>query len=243
MSGVPRRIFAIASLPRTGSSLLTRALWDTGRCGAPSEYLNPMQIRDWEVRFGRTRAIHQLIRGPLLALVGHGWSERRLVAHLDLVTSRRTGPEGWFGLKIHRHHLERWFPDDRPEARLGPIRWIRVTRKDEVAQAVSWARALQTGQWAAHQRPWMAPRYSRRAIEGRRRAIRRGSIGWDDFFRAREQPLALTYEEIAADLTGSVRKVLTFLDVDDGGVEVGAPMRRQADPVSAEWIRRFSGLL
>ena len=48
--------YVIAAIPRSGSTLLSRVLWDCGQAGAPSEYLNPMQLCDWERRFGAPRS-------------------------------------------------------------------------------------------------------------------------------------------------------------------------------------------
>ena len=66
----PRRTYVIASTPRTGSTLLARALWDTGLVGAPKEYLNPMQIRD----LGGTPGPHV---DPAPASPGPAWSHDR----------------------------------------------------------------------------------------------------------------------------------------------------------------------
>jgi LPS sulfotransferase NodH len=244
---LPRRAWVVASLPRTGSTLLCRALWDTGRVGAPKEYLNPMQVRDWEVRLG-TRVgsrLHRVVRGPALALVGRwGWTDARLRDHLDRVRARRTGPDGHFGVKIHHHHLARWFLDAGrdPQAWLEHPTWVLLTRQDRVAQAVSWARAVQTGQWASTQQPWMRPVYDRRHIERRLRSIEQGERAWTTWFeQVGVEPLRLHYEEITVDLPGSARRVLVHLGVRDAAqVPIEVPsLRRQADEVSEVWCRRF----
>ena len=58
------RLFVIASTPRSGSTWLARTLWDAG-LGAPKEYFNPTQLRDWEVRCGTplSRLAHGCLRG------------------------------------------------------------------------------------------------------------------------------------------------------------------------------------
>ena len=230
------RLYVIASTPRTGSNLLSRALWDTGRAGAPKEYLNPMQLRDWEVRLGSplSRLRHLPLRGPLLVLV-HRWDRPRLAAHLDRVRARRTS-NGWFGLKLHHHHLRRWDLGDALEG----ARWVHLRREDRVAQAVSWARALQTGQWAAHQRPWLPPRYDRRWVDGALRRIEEGEAGWARYFASRRiEPLSLTYEQVTSDLGGAVRAVLRHLGVTEVVAAPPAGLTRQADALSEEWARRY----
>jgi LPS sulfotransferase NodH len=246
---VPTRTYVIASLPRTGSTLLSHLLWDTGRVGAPKEYLNPMQIRDWESRLAPTaagRLFHSALRGPAVnVLAGRGrWDRPRIERYLRRVRERRTGDSGWFGLKIHWHHFERWFLSRGldPEELLGPIRWIALTRDDHVAQAVSWARAMQTGRWASWQSDQLPPIYDPRRIAARLDDIEAGEAGWKAWFEARGvQPLSLTFEQVVADKERAVRAALTWLD-DPEAERVPIPpppLRRQSDGISAAWSARF----
>lgn len=234
------RVYVIASTPRSGSTLLARMLWGAGGVGAPSEYLNPMQIRDWEVRFGGpvSRAAHGLLTGPLVNLAGRGrWSDARLEGHLRRVRLRRSSG-GWFGLKVHWHHWERWFvrAGRDPDRWLGDVRWIRVDRRDRVAQAVSWVRALQTGAWIRDQRARLPPIYDRRAIAGRITELEAAEAGWDAVIGGRPC-VRIAYEDLAASPVRFARDVLASLGCDR---EVGPPdLTPQADALSAEWIARY----
>jgi trehalose 2-sulfotransferase len=238
----PGRTFVVASVPRSGSTLLCRMLWDTGQVGAPKEYLNPMQLRDWEVRLGeskRRRGAARALRGPLVgALSGRwGWDQARLRGHVERVRQRRSGG-GWFGVKLHHHHLRRWFADGDVTPVLGPVRWIRIRREDQLAQAVSWARALQTGQWASWQRPFLPPIYRRRAIAGRLQAITDDEAGWDRAL-AGGDVLDLTFEQLISTPHATLRRVLGWLEVPEPVRLPGPPTQRQADSTSAEWIARY----
>lgn len=235
------RVYVIASTPRTGSTLLARMLWDSGAVGAPKEYLNPMQIRDWEVRLGSpiSRVTHGLLRGPAVGLAGRGWwSDARLSEHLRRVRVRRSGG-GWFGMKVHWHHWERFFvgPGRDPTAWLGPIRWIRVRRSDRVAQAVSWVRAWQTGAWIRAQPARLPAVYDRRSITARLADIDAGEAGWDAVMVG-QQPIEVEYEALAADPIAVTRTVLGALGAPSA--RPGPPaLARQADAVSAAWIERY----
>ncbi len=244
----PRRPWVLASVPRSGSTLLCRVLWDTGGVGAPKEYLNPMQLRDWEVRLGTSalsRFGYGLLRGPAVGLArGRGWSRDRLVAHLERVRRRRSDSSGRFGLKLHYHHFESWFLARQwdPEEILAPVRWIRIYRKDRLAQAVSWARALQTGRWAHHQRSLAPAFYRPNQISRLLAEIERQEAGWDAFFAARGiEPLRTSYEDVSGDLAGTVRRVLHHLEVPGAASAcVAAPdLRPQADELNARWIARY----
>jgi trehalose 2-sulfotransferase len=247
---LPGRTWVLASLPRTGSTFLCRVLTATGGVGAPKEYLNPMQLRDWEARlspgtFGRVR--HRLLPRAAVALAGRGrWTRDRFVSYLERVRERRTDPSGWFGIKIHYHHFEAWFLDCGwpVERDLAPERWIYLRRADRVAQAVSWSRALQSGRWAAHQRPLLPAYYRPRQIDRLLGEIERHEAGWERYFAEQGiAPLRLTYETVARDIEGAVRRVLGFLAVPGAARIVPAPpdLLRQADARSGLWIERFRG--
>lgn len=235
-----RRVYVVASTPRTGSTLLCRALGETGRIGRPMEYLNPMQLRDWEVRFGSvaSRWRHSLLAGPLLAGVGLGWGPERLDAHLARVMALRTGPTGWFGLKLHAHHRRRWFGDRAIEEELGTVTWVRMVRRDRLAQAVSWARALQTHQWATTQPAWRRPRYDPAAIAARIEAIAADEADWDREL-AGQPVVTLAYEDVVADLHAAVRSVFRHLGERDDVPPPTPGQARQADDESAAWIERY----
>lgn len=233
-AGAPPKTYVVASIPRTGSTMLCRMLWRAGCVGAPKEYLNPMQLRDWEVRLGSpsARRRHLLLSGRRLALVGPAWSRPRLAAHLSRVRQRRSAG-GWFGLKLHHHHRHRL---------TGTVaRWIYLTRADRIAQAVSWARALQTGQWIGGDSPRKVC-YSRWLIRRCLESIGAGEESWEaHFVRLGVEPLRLKYETLVADPESTLCAVLAHLAVSDtsGIAVVKTTLVSQTDATSSAWIDRF----
>ncbi len=245
-TGRPRQTYVIASTPRSGSTLLCRLLWGTGRVGAPKEYLNPMQLRDWSLRHGSAVAAGRnwVLRGRAVGLLAGRWgpwgrwSAGQIQAHLCAVADRRSSG-AWFGLKIHHHHLQRWTRRRTVDDLLGPVRWVRIVRGDVVAQAVSWELALQSGQWASWQAPGGAI-YSRRRIARRVRAIEAAEQYWDRLLVGRPQ-MTVHYATLRASPEATVRSVLRFLDVPGAdGVVVPAPGTvPQANRRNADWMARF----
>ncbi|MFT7521471.1 MAG: LPS sulfotransferase NodH [Kiritimatiellia bacterium] len=238
-----RRTYVIASTPRSGSTLFARALWDTGLIGAPKEYLNPMQIRDWEVRLAPTwtrRVRHRALRGALVGVAGKvRFDDERLREHLDRVRDRRTGPTGWFGLKLHQHHAQRWFLQRDLDTWLRPVVWFRVRREDRLAQALSWARAEWTGRWTHGDRGWTPPLYSRRRIRAALARVDAQNAAWNLYFSNRDPPMEIRYHDLVHDLSGCVHRALRSLGVH-AQVNVRPPtLQPQADDLTQQWRRRY----
>lgn len=232
----PPRVYLVASLPRTGSTLLCNALWDTGRAGAPKEYLNPMQRRDWARRRGGLR--WELVRGPLLGALGRWpWSDEALGAYLEQLLRLRSGG-GCFGLKLHAHHHAALGARAPVRALLAGAAVVRVSRQDRLAQAVSWARAQQTGRWAHWQRGWGPPVYRRAAVDAALARIAAGEAHWDHAL-AGQRTLHLYYEELAADLQGALARVFQHLGLEGAPPPVRPSLERQADATSLRWAERY----
>lgn len=233
------RSYVIASTPRCGSTLLARLLWDHGGAGAPKEYLNPMQIRDWEVRLGGpfSRRLHGMLHGPAVGLAGRGrWSRQRVEAHVARVRERRSSG-GWFGLKLHWHHHQRWFGSFPAEEVLGPVTWVRIRRRDRLAQAVSWELARQTGRWVAEQSTWRVPTYTRSAIHGRLADLDCAEAGWSALLAGREV-CEVDYEDLVASPERTLRRVLAHLEVPFRTMPELA-LRPMGDPNRLAWETRY----
>lgn len=228
----PVRTYAVASVPRTGSTLLCRLLWETGRVGAPKEYLNPMQLRDWEVRLGHplSRRLHQRASGLVMgAVVGRGWTAGRLRAHLERVQQRRSSG-GWFGLKVHQHHHHRLLATG-----VSPAVWIRIRRRDRLGQAISWARALQTDQWAHWQQPSRSAVYRRSAVRQRIEAIEAAERAWDGYLALQPRVVEVEYSQLVAAPAEELRRVFAALEAPAPSRWPDPPTVRQANADSVRW--------
>src|SRR5215207_5129484 len=118
---------------------------------------------------------------------------------------------------------ERAAPASRPavtdvdlfSAQLGRLRFVHLRRRDVVAQAVSWARSLQTHFW--HPGEAVAPggqdpHYDEELIGRLVAMVERFEAHWTGWFAAhRIVPCDVTYEELAADPPRTAQKVLDFL--------------------------------
>lgn len=225
--------YLICSSPRVGSNLLSSFLTHTGVCGTPREYLCPHEI-----------ATH----GPDLCgisdveAVPHGYA-RYYAAAREAFTS-----DGRFGVKSHLHQL-RWalergfdFEGNMPE------RFIHLTRADVVGQAISFARAAQTGAWLSAKDERAEPRFDAALIQKALRTIAGENEGWERIFVGYGvEPYRLSYEALTADFEGEIAGVLRFLDVDVDAIDLGAVVatatsyfKKQRDDTSARWRAQWN---
>lgn len=207
-----------------------------------------MQMRDWEVRMGDSAAWRffcACLRGPAVGLLGQReWRPEEFQRYIERIRQRRTSTGGFFGIKIHRHHFEKFFVAGKIslEETLAPRQWIFLRRVDRVAQAVSWSRALQSGRWAAHQKFAFPVVYRRRQIGKLIDQIDAQEAAWESYFQTREiEPLRLRYEDLVEDRAKVLRSVLEYLGVANAaGITVPVPdLKRQSDDLNRLWIERY----
>ena len=216
--------YAVCALPRSGSSLLCELLFGTGLAGAPAEYFDPALMRQFRAR----------------------WGVATFDDYLAAVLARKTGPNGVFGFKAHFFQLAEAFPDNGLDRALPSVRRIYITRRDRLRQAISWARALQSGKWASDhvvkaERPVA---FSRAQIDRLLAGISEREHRWESFFAASgPAPLRIEYEDLVASPDETVLAALRHIGVAvREGARVGAPtLRRQADEVTEDWVNRYSG--
>ena len=129
-------------------------------------------------------------------------------------------------------------------AQLGRLRFVHLRRRDVVAQAVSWAKALQTHYWhpgEAVKPGGQHPHYDEELIGRLVAAIEKFEADWTLWFTAHSiVPCQVVYEELAADPLRTAHNVLDHLGLHvppDWQPVIGH--RRQADQVNANWADRF----
>jgi trehalose 2-sulfotransferase len=129
-------------------------------------------------------------------------------------------------------------------AQFGRLRFVHLRRRDVVAQAVSWAKALQTHYWhpgEAVKPGGQHPHYDEELIGRLVAAIEKFEADWTHWFAAHSiVPYQVVYEELAADPLRTAHKVLRYLGLHvPRGRQLIIGHRRQSDQVNADWAARF----
>jgi len=235
--------FFISTTPRTGSSLLSEALEFTGISGKPREYFEAEYEKDWSARLG---------------ISGHSdYIEKLMAAGMT--------PNGVFGAKVHWHQfvhlhaklrsilggdlsevdrLRRTFPD---------LKYIFLTRRDKVEQAVSYFRAQRTDVWhvvrpdalAVERAAAASVTFDPERIDHWVRQFAADEESWCRFFEATEiEPFEVVYEEFLANYESTVREILSYLNIAaPADLSVLPPrLNKLADQVSHDWVSRYQEL-
>jgi LPS sulfotransferase NodH len=211
----------IAALPRTGSNQIAIKLWQTGAAGAPLEYLN-LSLRAHD----------------MLPRLGGGNVEQYWLG----LEACRTSKNGVFSFKSFITDL-RQVATDAPQ--LTPYIWsdqtIYLTRKDKIAQAVSWVRARQTSRWFSMGAERAEPSYCREDIASMLQHIKNYETMWEDLFQRTECfPFRVFYEDLIRD-DNAIDDLLLKLSISkEKLVNVDIPeMSVQRDDLNRVWCERF----
>lgn len=174
--------YIICATPRSGSNLLCELLSSLGFVGAPEEHL-------WDPPDTAPEPLAE--RWPRVLQAG-------------------TGDNGVFGIKLMWYQAER-LERDLPAivgmpgeslarvlaATLADPRYIYLTRRDRLRQAISFARAMQTEQWRSMDTVARDPHYDAEAIAHGIRFLDQEEANWEEFFaRNAVSPYRLTYEQL-----------------------------------------------
>jgi trehalose 2-sulfotransferase len=244
------RVVILAATPRSGSTFLAGVL-SRADVGRPVECLNPEVVEQFRARWGVPRpTLHERVRGLRRRLRGDRGrpgslrlTRRSLRAYLDLLARHRTGPNGVFSVRVLDRHLgtlldagldfDLWGP---------PPTFVYLSRRDRVAQAVSWHRATQDGAWSSYASPSGRgeARYDEAAIARRLADVEAGCRRWERYFATRSvAPIRVVYEDLDADHEAITARLLADLGLPGRAVQPPG-VQRQRDHVNAEWVARFS---
>jgi LPS sulfotransferase NodH len=246
------RLLVIASVERTGSTLLCSILRGTQAAGTPIEYLNIQtdNFARFRQRHGvpkiklhlRPMGLVRRIAGRRFAWRDVSWFTRASwMGYLTAISEHRATTNGVFGIKMHwnqyeRHLLNLGLTVDFWSA---PVSWVRITREDEIRQAISFVRADQTESWNSAMTAKREPTYDAGAIIRALDRIQHENDEWSKYFVEHGiTALHITYEQLIRDTDATIRTIMNFIDSPVDHVPA-ATTRSQSDGTNAEWALRF----
>ncbi len=241
--------YVICATPRTGSTMLCDLLAATGVAGQPNSYLRDEDIEYWAQQWGVVAPTpwtdHTYDRAYLTAMRRAGMAETQIFGLRLMWESLSEAVRRLDSASGHIANLPVHFTRE-----FGPTLFVRLTRRDKVAQAISFIRARQTGLWhvnadgSERERtdPDMSAVFDRDEINRTYQKLLFQEEGWTNFFSQHGiKPITVEYERLAADPQAVLADVLEALGCDPTkAAAVGVGTARLADEVNAIWMQRMN---
>src|SRR6266540_7052747 len=236
----PRRCYVVCTIPRSGSNLLTDGLRDTRRAGMPKQFFLPKAESRYAAELGIDRAADY-------------------TAYVRAIVNTKVTRNEVFGFKLMSWYLDDFLARLREAHGFGNsttsdlellrsafprLCFLRIVRRHKLRQALSTARALQTGLWKVQKGKTVLrePQFDAQLIEQSLKEAERQERIWYTFFqRIGIAPFHVEYEELCRDYEATIRGVLDFLKISlPRDARIGPPVTiRQADEISRIWEDRF----
>ncbi len=232
----PSLTYLICATPRSGSTLLCEALRNTGLAGRPDEYFGPMHVSRWNEQWHTSTADEYLARVFREGRTPNGvWGAKLMRVYWHDLIDQLRDAEGCRKLN-EQDLLQRVF--DRP-------RYVFITRRNKVRQAVSWLKFVQGSAWY-----WECDtpqrldglHYQEEVIDQFIRDVGVQESAWTDYFdRIGVKPHVVVYEELCDAYEPTAAAVLDHLGIEHErlSIESKRRLKRQADDLSEQWTRRY----
>lgn len=201
-------IYIICFVNRSGSSHLCSLLAHAG-LGVPQEYYLPTEFS--------ARRVHWNVEDPDPA------------NYLSSIAQKQGDVAG---VKINWNHFQLLLQET--DINKHDLRYIYLTRRDKIKQAISWVKAMQTGSWSCHSKPLHIPIYDSAAIDAQYNMILDQEFKWTQWL-ANKNHLKLEYEDITVD---TVNMIADFLGVQTKTSPTSA-FQIQRDDLNEEWERKY----
>ena len=230
---IPNTSYFICFTVRSGSTLLSNLLDDTGIAGHPKEHFNHNNSPDNP-------------QGDTILNYGEFVSQ----------TIQDTTPNGVFGTKIGGGMLHDFIPriqtidsiagkplDAALNELIPNLQYIWLTRRNKVRQAVSHWMAIQSGRW--HSPDTISnptPEYIFDAIDHLVQELPIREAVWGDYFSDYKiTPHIVVYEDYIRDMEGTVSGILDYLNIEiPASFEMKAPkLKPTANALTEEWVQRY----
>src|SRR5438045_23120 len=207
-----RRCYVVCTIPRSGSNLLTDGLRDTRRAGMPKQFFLPKA----EARYAAELGIDPVAD---------------YCAYVRAIVNTKVTRNEVFGFKLMSWYLDDFLAQLRDTRAFGDaatddlnmlrnafprLRFVHIVRRHKLRQALSTARALQTGLWKVQEgkTALREPQFDAQLIEQSLREAERQENIWYTFFeRIGIAPFRVEYEKLCQDYERTIRAVLNFLRI------------------------------
>lgn len=237
----PYKSFWIWFSPRTGSTLLCKALEETGVCGKAGEFF----FEEEKSLLDQCDATNYLqLRQNIWA---RGMSENGVLGAKHSAYSHRflsLSKE----LKHERHMLDAHDLDWDLWADIFPnCTHIFLTRRNKIRQAVSWWKAIQDEQWhlvkgskSKKDPSFYADKYNVDALTHLLDECFLREAMTESFFEHNQiTPHVVVYEDLIRNYDGVLKDICQKMDIESSKENGDKPFDKTANQINEEWADRF----
>ena len=245
----PAGTYIICTNPRSGSWLLSDGLAATHVAGNPREWFNTGEEQQHRARWRMEHSTdldfaNYLRSAKAESTTGNGISGIKMhyyqFAQLPEKMAAITGPHGLTAAEL----MPKVFPN---------AKYIWLTRRDKVRQAISFLLASNSNQWWSIQGyPPDQPsesaadgQFDPQAIARMERLLEEHDSLWQSYFEnSRIAPLRIEYDDLVAGYAGAVASVLKWLGIPNAETISVPPssLQRQSNARNEEWFTRYTAL-
>jgi len=224
--------YMICATPRTGSFLLCDALSNTKIAGTPKEYLSKRNLLKWQENQNLEDYIQSIFNQSASSNRVRG-IKTMLKQFNELREKARKNPDYKNIILNDMHHY------------LPNTRYIFITRRDKIRQAISYERAIQTSKWRLKENEQYKPKkviFNLFGIDKNINIIKHDEDAWKSYFKKNKiRPLVIVYEDFIENQDKTIIQVLKFLSIPiPKNLEIKkSNFVKQSDKETDLWIQRY----
>ncbi len=226
-----KKIYFICTTPRSGSNLLSDLLTSSKMMGQPREYLNPS--------------------GPIASIAKKNNlidsnSIVSLEQYIDMIINKFSSSNNVCGIKIFFNQLDKFIDFPSIKKILQQCKFVFLTRRDIISQAVSLYIALETDIWKSgkeEKNPKRLVEYNEAKINKLLGQLIKQNINWYKFFFINQIDfLEITYEEILKNPNQYCQDICSYCGVDVGNYEFSlatSRYKKQSKSINQQFADTF----
>jgi trehalose 2-sulfotransferase len=238
--------YIICTNPRSGSYLLCGGLASTTIAGRPREWFNPRGEEGRRSRWGLRK-----------------FSDASYAVYLDQVRVRSTTRNGISGIKLHFYQFveltnkladvegfEGLTTAEMMAKAFPNLKYLWLTRRDKVRQAISYLLAAKTGTWwqieggkSSRREDTVAEaNFEPEKVDRLMEKLVQNDVAWQSYFESNHiSPLIVHYEDLSADYGSTVVRVLKWLGIKSADAVAVRPSRfkKQSTARNERWLERY----
>ena len=234
--------YLVCTAHRTGSNLLNELLTQTGVAGFPAEFFYKDFQEEWSAKYSISSFAEYVEKIPTMTCTPNGVFGAKIMAgeHFNGFLNQLKELPRFKGQELSDAQIiHKLFPNTK---------YIWLTRRDKVRQAISFYKAVITGKWASNERARQTEftsdnlQFNFDSIHHQMVKYTLYDAMWQQFFnKASVKPLTIIYEDFVTSKEETVKSVLNYLNIPiPKNLQIReAEHRKLANHTTEVWVNKY----